>query len=282
LGNEFLSNNFYFIILINEFTIIAPVLVYMKAKKADIKENFKFKSLDSRHALLILIMAFPAYAFAVVLNNIVIFLVQFAGEVPDDMVPVPESLGDLLLGIFFIGVIPAICEEILARGLLLKAYEKAGIIRAVIYSAFLFGIIHFDITNFLGPVFLGILMGYYVIRTNSIFAGMLAHFANNAIAEIIAYLINKNVIYDTREIKTDVITVSDLSVMAVAGIISLVLLYFLLKKFKSATEYSKISAEPSDRTKSSKISVFFSLPVIMTIILYLIMAVFYVLVLHFN
>ena len=79
------------------------------------------------------------------------------------------------------------------RGFLLTAYERRGSYRAVVIVAILFGLFHFDIMNLLGPIFLGAVFGYYVIRTDSIFAGILAHFLNNAIVVVIQYLWGRSV-----------------------------------------------------------------------------------------
>ena len=65
-----------------------------------------------------------------------------------------------------------VCEELMHRGFLLTAYERRGSYRAVVIIAILFGLFHFDIMNLAGPIFLGLIIGYYVIRTGSIFAGI--------------------------------------------------------------------------------------------------------------
>jgi hypothetical protein len=51
----------------------------------------------------------------------------------------------------------------------------------------LFGIFHLDIYRFVPVTLLGILFGYLVVRTGSIFTGMVAHMTNNAIAISISY-----------------------------------------------------------------------------------------------
>lgn len=86
----------------------------------------------------------------------------------------------LLLGLFHIGVVPAICEEIMYRGYIQRSLEKsAGIWAAIIISGFIFGAYHLQINNILPLAFLGIILAYVTYISDSIIPAILAHFANN-------------------------------------------------------------------------------------------------------
>jgi len=192
-ATDFIDRNIYSILLINQFVIILiPVLVYTLVKKLDIKEVFRLNKLDFAPAVIIILMAVPAYFVAVMLNTIVVYILQFIGNVPAQSIPVPQNLSELVVGILIVGVTPSICEEMMHRGIMLSAYERRGSKKAIVITAIFFGIFHFDITNLLGATFLGLLIGYYVIKTNSIFAGALAHFLNNTINEILQYLLRNS------------------------------------------------------------------------------------------
>jgi sodium transport system permease protein len=115
------------------------------------------------------------------------------------LVPVPESLakslGDLLLlgGRPFIlvflvfAVTPAICEELLFRGLLLSGLRKLGPTAAVVISSLLFGLAHASVYRLLPTAFLGALIGLVRLRTRSIFPGMIIHALNNGLALALLY-----------------------------------------------------------------------------------------------
>ena len=115
------------------------------------------------------------------------------------LVPVPESLakdfGDLLLlgGKPFIVVFlvfaltPAICEELLFRGLLLSGLRKLGPVAAVVISALLFGLAHASVYRLLPTAFLGAVIGVTRLRTRSILPGMIIHALNNGLALALLY-----------------------------------------------------------------------------------------------
>lgn len=261
----------YTFVLINEFLIIASVLVYCFVKKINIRRTFRFNRVKPLPALLILLIAAPASYAASMFNNAVIYLLQTIGKIPNPGIPTPENIPELLAGILIIAVAPGICEEMMHRGLLLRAYEKRGSYKAVVIVAILFGLFHFDITNFFGPVLLGLLIGYYVIRTNSILAGMFAHFLNNAFAELMQYL--------EKQPQSDTITISgqDIVQSAIYGIIGIAVTIGLLYLFRLFTRDTVKTVPPISSAGQDAKAVLSHWPIILVIVLYFIMAAFYIL-----
>jgi membrane protease YdiL (CAAX protease family) len=86
----------------------------------------------------------------------------------------------LLLTLFHIGVVPAVCEEILYRGYVMRAFERSwGIWPAIIVSGILFGMYHLQLTNLLPLATIGVLLAYITWISRSLYPAMLAHFVNN-------------------------------------------------------------------------------------------------------
>lgn len=98
----------------------------------------------------------------------------------------------LLFNIFMIAVIPAIGEEFLFRGIVLKVFGQwsRSIHVGVWISAILFSAMHMQFYGFLPRLFLGILLGYIFVWGRSIWFPVFAHFLNNALAVTVYYLVN--------------------------------------------------------------------------------------------
>lgn len=272
-GEQFINGNIYLIILINEFIIILiPVLLYTLIKKADFKETFRIKKLNPVHGVIIFFLSITAYPVALMLNNIFAYFLQFVGDIPAQEIPIPRTLGELLLGVLIVALSPAICEELFHRGLLLSAYERRGSMKAVVITAIFFGMFHFDMTNFFGPVFLGLLIGYYVIRTNSIFAGMLAHFINNAISEVFQFVISDKNIPEKLTVSTQ-----DLAQIMLLGFAGMLLTGILLAVFKKATEGSAVIVPSIGSIKNDLKSILSHWPVILTLLLYIALMLLFIL-----
>jgi sodium transport system permease protein len=82
---------------------------------------------------------------------------------------------------------PAICEETLFRGPILRGLgTRVGAGSAIVLTAVLFGLFHLDVYRLVPATLLGVLLGYLAHATGSIVPSMLAHFCNNAILVTLA------------------------------------------------------------------------------------------------
>lgn len=266
---ESLTDHVYLIVVINQLIILASVLIYCFIKRINIIETFRFGKPGLIPILVITLLALPATFAAGMFNTIVVYLLQFIGDVPSAGIPVPQNIQEWLLGILIIGVMPGVCEELLHRGLLLRSYERRGTYKAVVIVAILFGLFHFDITNLLGPILLGLIIGYYVVRTNSIWAGIYAHFLNNAISVTIQFLI--------KQPQPETLTVSEQELISsvVVGIVSMGITAGLLVLFKRVTESRAVTVPPISRIGGDLKAVLTHWPIIVYGLLYFLMMMLY-------
>ena len=139
------------------------------------------------------------------------------------------SIGDLLINLFLIALIPAIGEELLFRGVLQQLFAKwtGKIHLAIFISAFLFSAIHMQFFGFLPRFVLGLVLGYMFFWSKNLWLPILAHFTNNALAIIFTfhYVADKVQIEFLNEETPVNISVALISFLAVA-----LLMYLLYKK----------------------------------------------------
>lgn len=191
---EELSTNFDILFLANSsgqiliMALATLLVVRLHAIKGERKKFIRFqlsKNVWTITALaaLLFVVAQPTILFLGWLNSYV--------PVPDEWAQMQETMMEmisnflksdnvLLLGVFHIGVVPAICEEIMYRGYIMRAFEKSwGIIAAIIISGVLFGAYHLQVSSFLPLATLGIFLAYVTYISNSLIPAMVAHFVNN-------------------------------------------------------------------------------------------------------
>ena len=118
--------------------------------------------------------------------------------VPDSITAIQESQyemirdfltrdGVLMFALFAVAVVPGVCEEVLFRGYVMRAFEKSwGILTAIVVSGFVFGLFHLQITNLLPLATLGMVLGIMTWLSGSIWPAVAAHFLNNAMAVLAA------------------------------------------------------------------------------------------------
>ncbi len=104
-----------------------------------------------------------------------------------------QSIGAILFNFFMIALIPAIGEELLFRGVLIRFFKKcfSNIHIAVIVSAVLFSAFHFQFYGFLPRFFLGLVLGYAFVFTSSLWIPIILHFLNNATVLFVHYTYGK-------------------------------------------------------------------------------------------
>ncbi len=94
--------------------------------------------------------------------------------------------GIIWFGLFHIALIPAICEEVLFRGYVLRAFEKSwGIIVAIVVSGIVFGLFHLQVANLLPLATLGMILALMTWLSGSIWPAVVAHFINNGAAVLV-------------------------------------------------------------------------------------------------
>ncbi|MEW6026582.1 MAG: type II CAAX endopeptidase family protein [Planctomycetota bacterium] len=93
-----------------------------------------------------------------------------------------KSPVDVFLLLLCIGIIPAVAEEVLFRGIILSGLKNSSTAaRAIVLSGLLFGIIHIFPPQVVSVSILGMFFGLLVVKTNSIVTAIWCHFLNNAL-----------------------------------------------------------------------------------------------------
>ncbi len=101
-----------------------------------------------------------------------------------------DSFGEMLVALIIIGVLPAIGEELVFRGLLQrKLYAIAKNHHVAIWvAAIIFGVFHLQFYGVVPRILLGALFGYLYYYSGNIWYAIAAHFVNNGLAVIVAYI----------------------------------------------------------------------------------------------
>jgi len=86
-----------------------------------------------------------------------------------------------IVRVWVFALVPAVCEEIFFRGALLKFLSSAlGAHAGIWICGFVFSLIHFQISGFMPRFLLGVMFGYFVLWSGSIFPAIWGHFLFNA------------------------------------------------------------------------------------------------------
>jgi len=112
-----------------------------------------------------------------------------------------KTIWGMLLDVLLIGLVTAIVEEFMFRGVIQTIFVRwtKNVHVAVWITATLFSAFHMEFYGFLPRLLLGVLFGYFVAWSGSIWPAVWAHFLNNATDVVVTYLFQHKVINQNPE-----------------------------------------------------------------------------------
>ena len=125
-----------------------------------------------------------------------------------------DTIGQLLIALFVVVLLPAFGEEMLFRGIIQRKFTEQwnNPHLAIWLSAAIFSAIHFQFYGFIPRMFLGALFGYLYYWSGSLWVACFAHFVNNGFVLIMMYLHNIKILdinlEETKSMPIAVVTTS--------------------------------------------------------------------------
>lgn len=161
-----------------------------------LKSQKLFKSIpynppkDKTKAFLLVLIGFGGCLLA---NYITVFLRAF-GEglgIYSDYTAMqnPSSTLDVIMIFLGSSLIPPLIEEFALRGVLMQSLRKYGNLFAIITSAFVFGVFHGNAVQMPFAFLCGLVIGYAVVASESLWTGIIIHALMNGMSAISSGLI---------------------------------------------------------------------------------------------
>ncbi|MDQ2086056.1 CPBP family intramembrane glutamic endopeptidase [Herbivorax sp. ANBcel31] len=184
IGSMLMERDFNKGAIINQFVLIfLPPVLFLVLFKFDLKKVLRLNKIRPVTLVIIFFLTVFSIPLVAIINLLNHFLVKaLFGRAEVMQPPISTDFPGVLVSFFVIGIVAGICEEVLFRGVIQRGFEKYGVKKAIIITALLFGLMHLNFQSLFGTFLLGVLIGFIVYRTNSLYGGIFAHFANNSIA----------------------------------------------------------------------------------------------------
>jgi len=148
--------------------------------------RIKLNSDTFRHLLIagILIIALQPLVWMLSWLNGLIPMPEFFSNIQSNQLEMIQQFLEkdysIWLMLFHVALVPAVCEEILYRSYVLRAFQKNwSIWPAIIVSGLFFGMYHVQLSNLIPLAFIGMILAYITWTTQSVIPAMAAHFVNN-------------------------------------------------------------------------------------------------------
>ncbi len=177
--------------------------VIMRNPAAYLKTNFRFSIGLLLIILLIMFVSNPVIEFLSNLNQKMVLphWLKWMRESEDNAEKITEAmlqmktLGDMIINVLAIGLVTAIVEEFMFRGVMQTIFTRwtKNTHAAIWITATLFSAFHMEFFGFLPRLLLGVLFGYFVAWSGSVWTSVWAHFLNNGTAVAATYFFEQKV-----------------------------------------------------------------------------------------
>lgn len=201
------------------------IILMMKSFKAEGLEKLSIRGRTNINWIISILMLFIGYylfshsTFGLLLEQI----------------PIPKFIessfnkiaSNNYLMFFSLAITAPIFEEVISRGIILELFLKRyNDYVAIVLSAFIFGLIHMNIPQFINAFIIGLILGYIYLRTSSLALCILGHFVNNFIVAVMSI------------IKPDYVSKFNLAQL-IFGIIFIALATYIIMEQKNKEVYNK-------------------------------------------
>lgn len=204
----------------NLFNMLFPTLVIVILLKDHINQRLKLKRVGIStlvYCMLLLIVIIPLKVFG---SEFTQFLLGNLNMSDEGYISIYS--GSLIRNLLFIAFIPAICEELLFRGLLIDLNIGKNMHILAITNGLMFSMFHLGYDQLLYTFISGTIYAYIAIITGSILPTIVMHFIGNA---IVVWSVHSSGINE----KIVATPGSGLHIVIISGILSLVCVVFVVK-----------------------------------------------------
>jgi len=166
-----------------EVVLAVGALLFLRIEKLPVRKTLRWRWPGWRLMLLSGALALGLWMIGVLLNLITTVVFGYTTPVPPTMYPrnVPEAF--LLLASTVIAA--PLCEEIMFRGYVQRAYERRNPWTGIAAGGVIFALYHLRFQGALALIPVAFAMGFVVWRSNSLFPAILLHAAYNSIASVV-------------------------------------------------------------------------------------------------
>lgn len=161
--------------------ILLPAIGFLLYTKAPIKDTLSLRMPKPRFLIGAALLGFTTVFLSLIILTIQAEYLPFSEEYAKQMMLMVMPPGRPLWQIILVAaVMPAICEELFFRGLLLGILRRNMTRQSLILTiGLLFGVFHLSMFRFLPTGLLGILLAFLTLISGSIFPSMILHFVHN-------------------------------------------------------------------------------------------------------
>lgn len=240
------------------YLIFAALPVFLLAKRRPgLYTAYRPNPISLFNTISIVVIALLGMFFA---NDLAILwsipLQKLGFDVLSTSLPAANNTFELMISVFYVAVLPGVCEEFLFRGAVLSSFEEEGTRRAMIASSLLFMLVHGTIAGAPTQFILGMILAFLVIWTDSIYAGLIYHTVHNTASILLQFAQDRAAAPEAAAQTTDLLEllggIGGVGMLIVEILLSGTMIIFSLKMFRLRGRLMGITEDPVRKKPATK------------------------------
>lgn len=160
----------------SQLIVLIPAVLFLVCSREKMTDLITFTRPKVSTSLLVIVLTYLCMPLIVTVNAISMLFVDNEVTALSGLLSEVPAWQVLLM----VGILGPICEEFVFRGVLYHGFRKSGsIISAMLWSAFLFGLMHMNFNQMSYAIVVGVIGTFLVEGCGSIFYSILLHVCIN-------------------------------------------------------------------------------------------------------
>lgn len=162
---------------------LALYSMFLQVSPKSIFEICNFNKINIQMVLISFVLGILCFLINVAVSSLFSGILAFTGyRYPYGSSETNYELWNFFVQVFLVAMLPAFCEEFMHRGIVLQGIKHIGFKKAIVISALLFGLLHFNINQVAYTFVIGLILGFVAVVSKNIYPAMIIHFTNNFIS----------------------------------------------------------------------------------------------------
>ncbi len=174
-------------ILIYIVIFLLPIIVYLRTNKYKASKALKLRHFKVKYLPFVFLLGISVSVICALINMGSAAILSSIGVPVGETSTVTFSSDSILVIVIANVIMPALCEELLLRGITLSEYEKYGVAISVIMTSVVFSLFHGSVVTMPSLFLAGACYAVITFLFNSVYPAIICHIINNAIAVYISY-----------------------------------------------------------------------------------------------
>lgn len=162
--------------------IFLPAWAYLRWRKLPVAATVRWRWPGGRVVLVTILIGLSLFQFVSWLSTLLLEGMNYSEKIYAGIMP--KGLIDSIVLLVGMAILAPLCEEFLFRGVIQRAYERHGVIFAILLVAVMFSFYHLSFLRFVGILPFALVICWMFWRSDSLVTSVLLHFSYNLFAPV--------------------------------------------------------------------------------------------------